>query len=365
MLLNYSRVFDLSCKLFAKYNANRKKALLPLRYFLELTHKCNLKCPYCYLGENKIEEELLLEEWIKVIEQIPFYAFITLVGGEPLLREDFCEILKYASKKTFNKVHLVTNGVLLNDKIIDSIIENKLLLLSVSLDGWKEKHDKKRQAEGIFNKITENLDNLIYNCKIQKKNVMVDIKTIVLEDNLEDILKLYEYSTNKGFEFFSISFLRNNNLKQNPILYENFDKAFYKTKYPIEQYFDLEKFEKIYIEMQKLKKYSKTKIRFAPKFDNDNSEIELKAIKEFFTKNKEKNIKEIYYPCLYPYSNTIINPMGDIYPCLSYKMGNVKEQKLSGIIRNEKYCTFRENLKKTKVFQACQMCCDLKVKVKD
>ena len=73
---------------------------------------------------------------------------------------------------------------------------------------------------------------------------MVDIKTIVLKDNLEDILKLYEFATNKGFEFFSISFLRNNNMKQNPNLSDIFLKEFYAQNYPVELYFDMEKFEK-------------------------------------------------------------------------------------------------------------------------
>ena len=75
-----------------------------------------------------------------------------------------------------------------------------------------------------------------------------------------------------------------------------------------------------------------------------------------------KHIKEIYFLCLFPYSNTIINPMGDIYPCLSYKMGNIKEQKLIDIINNTKYRCFRKNLKHSKIFSSCQMCCELKIK---
>ena len=65
---------------------------------------------------------------------------------------------------------------------------------------------------------------------------MVDIKTIVLKNNLEDILKLYEYCTKMNFEFLSISFLRNNNLKQNSSLYDSFDEIFYKPNYNIEKY---------------------------------------------------------------------------------------------------------------------------------
>ncbi len=366
-IFNTSNLFDISRDLYSKISYSRffektGRALLPLRYFFELTHLCNLNCPYCYVGENRKKEELTTDEWFSVINQIPFYSFITLVGGEPLIREDFCEILEYASRKVLRKVNVVTNGVLIDEKIISSFIKSKMLLLSVSLDGWNENHDKNRSKIGIFKKITENLDELKKQIIFSNSNLMIDIKTIVLKDNLEDILKLYEYCTNQGFEFLSISFLRNNNLKQNSTLFDNFDEVFYRPDYPIELYFDLDEFKRIYLELNKMKKYSKTKIRFAPKFDHKDPKIELKLIEKFFKEYNKKDIREIYYPCLYPFSNTIINPSGDIYPCLSYKMGNVKEQKIIDIINNPKYKCFRKNLKYSKIFSSCQMCCEAKVR---
>ena len=365
-MFNSSRLFDNIRNIYAKMAKLRKYNPLPLRFLLELTHRCNLNCPYCYLGKNRIKEEMTTDEWIDVIKQIPFYSFITLVGGEPLIREDFPAIFKACAKKTHNKTHLVTNGVLMDDRIISAIVRYKLLLLSVSLDGWQEHHDIERgikdSSKSAFRRILDNLDNLSLQCKASRTNIMVDIKTIVLKDNLDDILKLYEFATNRGFEFFSLSFLRNNNLKQNPCLSDTFKKEFYAVDYPIEPYFDMEKFEKIYLELQKIKKFSKTKIRFAPKFDNDNPKVELEKIKKFFSEDKTKPINEIYHPCLYPWANTIINPSGDIYPCLSYRMGNVKHTKIADIINSKKYMLFKENLKNSSMFSACQMCCELKVK---
>ncbi|MBQ7287012.1 MAG: radical SAM protein [Candidatus Gastranaerophilales bacterium] len=367
MELTHSKIFDIARDAYGAFNSSflmekRNKALMPLRYSLELTHLCNLNCPYCYVGCDRVKEELSTDEWLGVINQIPEYAFITLVGGEPLVRQDFCEILLDATSRVKGKVNVVTNGVLMDDKIIKTFIDSKMLLLSVSLDGWGENHDKNRGKEGIFAKITDNLSNLSNQCRQAKSNLMVDIKTIVLKDNLEDILKLYQYCTNNGFDYLSISFLRNNNLKQNSKLSTAFSEEFYKTEYPIESYFDMDKFEKIYLEINKMKKYSKTKIRFAPKFDNDNPEKEIELIKKFFGEYKDKKVTEIYKPCLYPFSNTIINPAGDVYPCLSYKLGNVKDEQLKAIINGTKYCCFRKNLKYAKVFTACQMCCELKVK---
>ena len=58
----------------------------------------------------------------------------------------------------------------------------------------------------------------------------------------------------------------------------------------------------------------------------------------------------------------IINPKGDVYPCLSLKIGNVKDKKLIDVYNEAKFKCFRNNLKYSKVFTSCQMCCELKVK---
>ena len=51
------------------------------------------------IGNNRKKEELTTQEWFEVINQIPWYSVATLVGGEPLIRKDFIEILMKVSKK--------------------------------------------------------------------------------------------------------------------------------------------------------------------------------------------------------------------------------------------------------------------------
>lgn len=363
-MINYSRLFDIVRDSYAdlSYRSKSGLALIPLRYFFELTYTCNLNCPYCYLGSERKKTELTTNEWKKIIKQIPFFAFVTLVGGEPLLRKDFSEILFATSKKTLGKVNVVSNGILINDEVIDDFIKSNMLLLSVSLDGYGSNHDKNRNKDGIWDKIISNLENLqARKAALHKAKPMIDIKTIVLENNLDDIPKLYKLCTDMNFDFLSISFLRNNNLKQNPILREVFSEEFYKEEYKIEQYFNLEHFEEIHKELQSLSKKSKVKIRYAPKFETGN---EIKKIKDFFTLGYNKNIIDLYHPCKYPFSNMMINPQGDVYPCLSLKIGNVKDMSLKDVYNLPKFRCFRKNLQYSKLFTSCQMCCELKVKDK-
>jgi len=354
--MNYSTLFDWARNFYTSLSYNDKygRAKIPFRYFLELTYRCNLACPYCYVGCDRNKRELTTDEWKRVIDQLPFYSIATLVGGEPLLRKDFIEILAYLSRKIWGKVHVVSNGILINDEIIEAFIKYHLLLLSVSLDGFGKNHDKNRGRDGIFDKIISNLENL----KSKKPRQMVDIKTIVLENNLDDLVELYKLCEKMNFEFLSISFLRNNNWKQNSVLQESFIPEF-TANYPVKLYFDMEHFREVYREIESLK--GLTKLRFSPKFEY--SPDPLAAIEKFFMTPSETLPREIYKPCTYPYNNMMINPEGFVYPCLSQKIGNVRDKTLKELFNAPHYCCFRKNLKASGgTFGACQMCCELELK---
>ncbi|MCI1273879.1 MAG: radical SAM protein [Clostridiaceae bacterium] len=356
-MVDLSKLFDVGRNLYAyhSYKRNDGLASIPLRYFFELTYRCNLQCPYCYVGCERKKDELSTEEWKKVVEQIPWYSFVTLVGGEPLIRTDFIDILMMTAQKTKGKLNVVSNGVLINDEIIDAFIKSKMMLLSVSLDGYGTNHDKNRNKEGIFEKINNNFEKM----NSRSKRPMIDIKTIVLENNLDDIVKLYKYCNEMKFNFLSISFLRNNNLKQNAVLFDRFVPEF-NENYPIQKYFDMEHFKEVYNELMSLKKKSNVQIRFSPKFEY--SKNPLNKIEEFFNTPSEKPIQDIYKPCMYPFSNMMINPQGDIYPCLSEKVGNIREMSIKEAYNQPNFRCFRKNLKASKLFGACQMCCELEVK---
>ena len=108
--------------------------------------------------------------------------------------------------------------------------------------------------------------------------------------------------------------------------------------------------------MESLSKNGNTKIRFSPKFEY--SKEPLKSIEKFFNISADTPVKDIYKPCKFPFSNTFITPIGDVYPCLSERIGNLKENTIKEIFNKPNYCCFRKNLKVSGVFGACQMCCD-------
>lgn len=327
----------------------------PVRYFLELTYRCNLSCPFCFINKNRIKNEMTTQEWFNIIDQIPFYSFISLVAGEVTVREDFFEILEKCCKKTFSKVSLITNGVLLNADSIKKYIKNNMLLFSVSIDGYESNHDKIRNKPGLYKHIYENL-MLMKELKIKEKKTkpLIDVKSVILEDNLDDLPKIYRAAGDLNAEFFSLSFKRNNYLRQNSELKKEFGEEFYKTQYPLNMYFDPEHFIEVYKELESISKTSDVKLRWAPKF---NPTGDCETIIDFFSKGNT-DINELYYPCNIPFSSIFITPEGDIYPCLSYKAGNVRGKNIQKILNEEKHKNFRKQLKQHKIFNACQLCCD-------
>ncbi len=327
----------------------------PIRYFLELTYRCNLHCPFCFINKDRTKNEMTTQEWFHIIDQIPFYSFISILAGEVMLRKDFMEILEYACKKSFGKVSIITNGLLLDENKIRKFMDLNMLLLSVSIDGYGSNHDKIRRKEGLHDNINKNLLLLKeLKQKNHKKRPLLDIKTVILEDNLDDLPLIYKEAADYNADFYSLSFKRNNFLRQNSELEDTFCEKFYKEEYPLTMYFDKKHFTEIYKELESISKNVKTKLRWAPKF-NPTGDIE-RILKYFSLGNAD--VRNIYHSCNIPFSTIFITPEGDIYPCLSYKLGNVRNKNIQKELNSNKYKEFRQQIKKHKIYNACQLCCD-------
>ena len=85
------------------YKTFRGRALSPLKVIIELTYRCNLACEMCYLiQERKMKEtrenvtELTTAEVKGVIDQLGMvFPIVTFTGGEPLIRSDIMELIRY------------------------------------------------------------------------------------------------------------------------------------------------------------------------------------------------------------------------------------------------------------------------------
>ncbi len=102
--------------LMQELNAKALRLGLPLSVHLDLTYRCNERCEHCYL-EHDDRGEMSLVEIRALLRDLADAGvfFLTLSGGEPLMRRDCFEIIESARALGFN-VKLKTNAVMVREK---------------------------------------------------------------------------------------------------------------------------------------------------------------------------------------------------------------------------------------------------------
>ena len=89
---------------------------IPLGVHLDVTYRCNERCVHCYVDHDD-HGEMTTAEIKDVLDQLAAAGtfFLTLSGGEVLMRRDFFEILEHARALLFN-VRIKTNGVMIRER---------------------------------------------------------------------------------------------------------------------------------------------------------------------------------------------------------------------------------------------------------
>jgi len=92
------------------------ECIYPFYASYKVTHKCSLRCSFCNVWMEDTPD-LDTKDVFKVIDNIAESSIVVLSmeGGDPLIRKDLGEILKYASTKPFT-LFFTTNGHLLNKR---------------------------------------------------------------------------------------------------------------------------------------------------------------------------------------------------------------------------------------------------------
>lgn len=169
---------------------------IPFEGIFELTGRCNFNCKMCLVrvDEKRIRElglrERTAEEWIDMAEQAAAAGTlkITLTGGEPFLRPDFCEIYEAIYKKGF-LLTLFTNAVLLNPKIFDLLKKYPPHVIGVTMYG--SSNDTYLRLCGIKN----GHDRFVANFKqLLKLPSLIDLRTTIVKDNAEDLPGIKAFS---------------------------------------------------------------------------------------------------------------------------------------------------------------------------
>lgn len=186
--------------------------LIPHAISWNITKKCNLYCKHCYIDSvdpgsfniNHTQPELTTGECLKVIDQIseinPRIVLI-LTGGEPLLRKDIYDLIRYSKNKGIT-VFLGTNGCLFNNRVVERLMECGVSGVGISLDSLESSaHDLFRGARGAW----EGAVRAAELCK--KKGIAFQIQTTATTHNITGIADIVKFSWFLGASAFQLFFL--------------------------------------------------------------------------------------------------------------------------------------------------------------
>jgi len=298
---------------------------------IRVTKACNLRCPHCYVNAGeKLENELSLEEIKSIIVQLAklkvFSIFFT--GGEPFLRKDIVEILKYTNKKGVG-IAISTNGSFLNKEVLKKIKNLRFDLFQISLDGPKEIHESIR-GKGSWQRTIANI-KLARSILDQK----VGLGVVIMKNNWNLLDQTIAKGVNCGADRITLMCLilsgrASEKLNPSPKEFlESVNKIF--DKYKI--------------------------LQSKAKFSKDTTIPSALIPKKW----RGKGLHRTFAPCSFPYY-VAINSNGDVAPCdglFNYPemiIGNVRKNSLSEIWQKSKLLRDLRKINPSDLKGVCKKC---------
>ncbi|MBW3011243.1 radical SAM protein, partial [Candidatus Woesearchaeota archaeon] len=167
---------------------------------IDLTNRCNLKCPVCFANANAAGYvcELTFEQVRNIVKTllatkpIPCQV-VQFAGGEPTIHPQFVEIIKMCKKEGIRYMQAATNGVKLasdNGEFAKACVDAGLRQIYLQFDGIGEEVYQKTRGNGKLWKIKQ---KCIENCR--KAGLMVVfVPTIVKGVNDHQVWDILQYA---------------------------------------------------------------------------------------------------------------------------------------------------------------------------
>ncbi|MEW6096678.1 MAG: radical SAM protein [bacterium] len=330
----------------------------PLSVQLELTNKCNTNCLHCKRYTWPNGDEMSTDQIKSILDELERLRVqsVTLSGGEPTLKQDFIDILRYANSKRLN-LGVLTNGLEINDALAKALIKYSDWV-RISLDGSNlETYQKIRGESRGFEKVIESINNLERAKRENKTNCKIGICYSIQKLNIDDVPKMIEFverlNLSNKEKVLTFKFVHGRNGFLHNVVQLN---EFYNNT--------LSSDNPIWNRM--------TNIQYLRKFIDSYSKVEDIAnglpLNSYYQSN---NIR-----CFTPYLFSLIDAFGDVYPCCflyydndtydefknmreRYRLGRVSEIEPFGKIwSGNRYRDLRNNLKIINVgqFPECREC---------
>lgn len=270
------------------------KLNIPLSVQLDLTYRCNERCIHCYLDHDD-HGEMTTSEIKDLLNQMADAGvfYLTISGGEILMRRDFFEILEHARLRTFC-VKLKTNGVLIREKEAQRLRKLGVESVQISIYSHRpEVHDAITKMPGSFRKSIEAVRFL------RQQGLLVTLANVLMVQNSADYKGVKALAIELGAQFIVDPTVTPMMDGDRSILKLNVDSA------ALQEVF--------------------------------RSEDLVGNIEEFCAPPRSVDEEALdMLPCSAGHTACYVSPYGDVYPCVQFPLpsGNVRRTKFVEIWRD-------------------------------
>lgn len=304
------------------------------RLMIDVTSKCNLNCRMCYIGDSGRQgQDMPLYAYRKIAEQVfPYLNFITIsCGYEALMAENILDMINIAGEHDIEKKEIMTNGMLLDEKIIRAIIEFRLTNLLVSFDGAsKETYEQIRRGSD-FNRIMDNirlLNRIKRECNVSYPTLVFSVT--LMRSNIDELPGIMEIAKdNEAGRLLVKAVHVHNRYLEN----ESLDRIPEKTK-------------EVLLGAQRKAEMLDVELMLTPET--------LCYLDAAGAAGEERpGCKQN------PFESMVIWPSGEVYPCVFWRKGPVgdfRTQDFDEIWNSREYREFRDNLRNGKFDSDCNRC---------
>ena len=327
------------------------RALPPLQVVLELTYRCNLACEFCYqrreedqLGVRSGRDELTPDEVRSIVTQTPPWTLIILSGGELFVRRDAMDILSATVKQ--RRTHVVTNGTCITPEIAEQIVSIGLTSVGISIEGSREINDRVRGHNSFARAVAAVNTLLDHKRRRGTRFPLVNLKTTITTTNVGNLEEVLGLALEMGVDYCSLQIMNTSVMISGLYLHSTLEQ--YGQQPPPIADFPLDLLEEQLRKVKESAAKSGVRLRLSP-------DLTSRQIRSHYANQIDLGD----YLCLSPWTGMNVSATGEVFPCLNYRIGSLRDQRLMELWNGERYREFRRSLLTKGLFAGCRGCCDL------
>jgi len=352
-----------------------------LRVKLDLANKCQLRCIMChfshpdYAGNDEDMDRELLEK--VAAETFPLaHEVVPSSSAEPLLATELHRALELCQEYEVPYFHFSTNGVGLNDRIIDKVLETGMSSITFSIDSHVKETFEAIRKPAPFEKVMAKLDLMIrrkqeYGSGLPK----IYVTGVLMRRNIEDIPDFIRFMKDRGVDalnFIHMGVIGELGIEDETLLkYPEIGNKILAEMRRVADEVGIEATMPGPIPMNLAETVDATDAPSAEKGGGtallpEGAGLSDVEVADFLNqKNREFNLavkpRKIHRrPCYFPWFYIHINPDGTVFPCGCWfeftTFGSFKTQTFKEIWTGEKYRELRRQLIDLEMRPVCANC---------